>query len=85
MAERIKYKIETETIQLPGAVEAHANEVTFINKSLPGVIVSIDGFPLAAGEGRTDTGNIYEYNTTRYNVTASAATFKLFVLRKIYQ
>lgn len=83
--QRIKYKIETEVIQTAGAVEAHANEVTFINKSLPGVVVSIDGFPLAAGEGRTDQGNVYEYNQTRYNVTATAVNFKLYVLRKIYQ
>jgi hypothetical protein len=81
---KIKTKIETEVIQQAGAVEAHCNTIQFINKSLPGVIVMIDGFPLATGDVLEDAGYTNEFNHTRYNVTAGAATFRLFIRRKIY-
>jgi len=80
-----KFKIETELIQIAGACEANCNEITFVNKSALGVVVQIDGYDMAAGDTRTDTGNFDEQNTSRYVITASSASFRLFVLRKIYK
>jgi len=80
-----QYKIETELVQIAGALESNCNEITFVNKSALGVVVQIDGFDMAAGDTRTDTGNTNEKNITRYTVTANAATFRLFVLRKIFK
>jgi hypothetical protein len=79
------YKVETELVQEAGAVEAHANEIIFINKSGAGVTVKIDGFPLDNNEFLFDGGHAAEWNNTRYAVTGSSASFRLFVRRKIYQ
>lgn len=79
------YKVETETVTQAGAVEAHCNTITFVNKSAIGVTVNVDGYELAVGEALTDTGQKGEWNNSRYEVTGSTPTFRLIVRRKIYQ
>ena len=83
--ERVEYKVETEVLQVPGATESNCNEIIFINKSGAGIIVSVDGFPLDNNEYLLDGGNIGELNKSRYNITSSAANFRLYVRRKIYK
>ena len=82
--EKIEYKVETEVLQIAGATESNCNEIIFINKSGAGITVQVDGFPLDNNEFLTDGGNIGEMNKSRYNITASAAAFRLYVRRKIY-
>ena len=81
---RIKTKVETEVVTVAGNVEANCNTIQFINKSFAGVVVSIDGYPLAQNDVLEDVGQVEEFNHSRYVVTASAATFKLYIRRKIY-
>ena len=80
----IKFRVETEVIQTAITVEANCNEIIFINKSAPGVVIQVNGYPIAVDEFMLDGGHILEKNETRYTVTASAANFQLFVKRKIY-
>jgi len=80
----LKFKVETETIQSAITVESNCNEIIFINKSAPGVIIQVNGYPIAVDEFMLDGGHIAEKNVTRYVVKASAPNFQLFVKRKIY-
>lgn len=84
MARGRKYRIETETIQKAGTVEAHCNEIIFINKSGVGNIVAVDGMPLDGDQWLFDGGHADEWNNTRYVVTSSVVGFTLVVRRKIY-
>jgi hypothetical protein len=80
-----EYRIETELVTIPGAVEANANSITFINKGAPGDIIQIDGFPLNYQDTLLDDGNQDEKNKSRYLVTANVTTFRLYIRRKIYK
>jgi len=80
----LKFKVETETIQSAITVESNCNEILFVNKSAPGVVIQVNGYPIAVDEFMLDAGHISEKNVTRYVVKASAANFQLFVKRKIY-
>ena len=79
------FKVETEMIQSAITVESDCNEIIFINKSAPGVVIQVNGYPIAPNEFMLDAGHIFEKNVTRYVVKASAANFILFVKRKIYK
>lgn len=80
----LKFKVETETIQSAITVESNCNEIIFINKSAPGVVIQVNGYPIAPDEFMLDAGHITEKNVTRYIVKSTAANFQLFVKRKIY-
>lgn len=79
-----KYRVETETIQQAQTVEAHCNEIIFINKSGLGNIVFVDGMPLDGDQFILDGGHADEWNESRYVITATPATFTLVIRRKIY-
>jgi len=81
----LNFKVETEMIQTALTVEANCNEIIFINKSAPGVVIQVNGYPIAPDEFMLDAGHIYEKNVTRYIVKSTAANFQLFVKRKIYK
>jgi len=83
--EKIQIKYETEEITIPQSVEANCNEITFVNKSNPGTIIQVDGFPLSQNESRTDSGNIGELNKSKYIITANVKPFSFFIIRKIYK
>ena len=80
----LQFKVETEMIQSAITVESDCNEIIFINKSAPGVIIQVNGYPIAPDEFMLDGGHIAEKNVTRYIVKSTAANFQLFVKRKIY-
>lgn len=82
---KLEFTIETETIQKAGQVESNCNEIIFINKSAPGVVIQINGYPIAPDEFTFDGGHINEINKTRYNVTSSSTSFILYIKRKIYK
>ena len=82
---KLQFTIETEMIQAPAQVESNCNEILFVNKSAAGVVIQVNGYPIAPDEFMLDSGHINEENKTRYNVTSTTANFILYVKRKIYK
>lgn len=79
-----RYTVETQLVQAPGTIRSNCNSIIFINKSGPGVIVSVNGYPIGPDEFSLDGGNFDEINETVYNVTANAANFTLYIKRKLF-
>lgn len=68
----------TQVIQ---KVESHCNEIMFVNKGVPTVL--IDNFPLAQNEFITFGGNRDEICTKTFSVTQNTAT-ALYAVKKTY-
>lgn len=79
-------RVETETINIAGTVEANCASITFENNS-PGLgtIIYINNEPVYNGQILHHHVNLNEENTTRYTIKSNAAQFVLIVKRNLYK